>query len=1070
MLRNSWARCALGALALSACVTQAQIVDQDFDSVTGTGGGAVLIGSGFNSVTNWDDGIDDERAFGGTVGNFVVNAINARGVTTGGVGGSGAGLVEITGGTFDILNLMFGGVTGAGGGVFLAGDPNAADTFGFTAGWDTGVAGEGAFGGTFGGATLLGSMSAQGVVGGGMGGDGAGQLDVDNVDTTTGNWFAGLQFQTGPFPGANPLLNPGFDAGGGSLNSWTPFGNAFAVNDTSTPALTGTHVLKMFGTFTGGFGVSGVSQDLNASAGQEWTLDCFSAHDFDDSITGSMNSLVMKIEFYDAGAALLAETEATILDANSPTATWIDNAPITAIAPAGTTTARAVLLFLQPDGVAGGAGLIDGVTFEATSGGGLDPNAFSLTAKFQGVANSAGESLGDVQLRIEDPDGDRLIFSATANGSFQTIGGSLDTGVEAEPNGRATPGVFDYNAALYVVVLAFDNDGANPWGAGGTLNLDEVVLGNSNPENSGWFAGLTFENLALSEGDANSLALRGDILGSVPGGEYELRLEAFRITSNGLDDDFNSVTGVGGGLFLEPNMGAFGSTGNFDDGIGGEGAFAGTFGNAQVFGNGVSARGLPTGGPTGDGSVEIRVNSIISGPGGGWFAGMSWGGQGLASTDLNDVVLTADIRGTGDSNGIGPLGNYELRIEDAQGDRRFFAMTANGAWQSVGGALSSATEAGALGGGGDGVFNLDSPFYNVAISFIDPETTWSTGGTLEVDNLFLTPVANSVEIGRTTFSGVANGAFQSVGGLLSEADSSSFGNYDEDFSGATGVSGGFEDWDTGIVGESAFFGTFGAATVDPNGGATTGACLTCGVSGGPAAQIRVEGVTNNGGGWFAGMVFNNVPADLSGDLNDIFLTADIRGSIDPNSGQSLGTYLFRIEDADLTTRQFTLNATGGFQAVGGALGSAPVVQINAGDGIFDRNQATYTITVAYVGQASDWGSGGTLTIDNLHLDGIRLIDADFVNIALAFRNEITTWDVNGSLTLDNLFLGVEASCFGDVNNDGNRDLSDLAGLLASFGTVSGDPGYDPNADFDNNGAIELADLAGLLSVFGTPCP
>ncbi|MCA9245298.1 MAG: hypothetical protein KDA32_15185, partial [Phycisphaerales bacterium] len=304
MLKTTFARCALAAAALFAGVSKAQIIDEDFDSVTETGGGAVLIGSGFNAVDSWDDGIAFDRAFAGTFGNFNTAGINARGVATGGVAGSGAGLIEITGGAFDILNISFAGVSGTGGGVFLAGDPNAPDTFGFTTNWDTGVGAEGAFGGTFGGATLLGSMSAQGVVGGGMSGDGAASLDVDDVDISSGNWFAGLQFTIGAFPGANPLLNPGFDDGGGSLASWSTFGNAYAVNDTSTPALTGTHVLKMFGTFTGSFGVSGAFQDLNASAGQEWTIDCFSAHDADDSITGSMNSIVMKIEFYDGGAGL----------------------------------------------------------------------------------------------------------------------------------------------------------------------------------------------------------------------------------------------------------------------------------------------------------------------------------------------------------------------------------------------------------------------------------------------------------------------------------------------------------------------------------------------------------------------------------------------------------------------------------------------------------------------------------------------------------------------------------------------------------------------------------------------
>ena len=82
---------------------------------------------------------------------------------------------------------------------------------------------------------------------------------------------------------------------------------------------------------------------------------------------------------------------------------------------------------------------------------------------------------------------------------------------------------------------------------------------------------------------------------------------------------------------------------------------------------------------------------------GGWFAGLSWANQGLASNDLSSVMLMANIRGQTESGG--GLGEYELRIEDAEGDRLFFCGTATGGWQSVGGPLSSATEGAALSGG-----------------------------------------------------------------------------------------------------------------------------------------------------------------------------------------------------------------------------------------------------------------------------------------------------------------------------------------------------------------------------------
>lgn len=56
---------------------------------------------------------------------------------------------------------------------------------------------------------------------------------------------------------------------------------------------------------------------------------------------------------------------------------------------------------------------------------------------------------------------------------------------------------------------------------------------------------------------------------------------------------------------------------------------------------------------------------------------------------------------------------------------------------------------------------------------------------------------------------------------------------------------------------------------------------------------------------------------------------------------------------------------------------------------------------------------------------------------------------------------------GDVDGDGDVDLSDLTLLLASFGLCSGDSGFNAAADFDNSGCIGLSDLATLLANFGT---
>lgn len=69
-----------------------------------------------------------------------------------------------------------------------------------------------------------------------------------------------------------------------------------------------------------------------------------------------------------------------------------------------------------------------------------------------------------------------------------------------------------------------------------------------------------------------------------------------------------------------------------------------------------------------------------------------------------------------------------------------------------------------------------------------------------------------------------------------------------------------------------------------------------------------------------------------------------------------------------------------------------------------------------------------------------------------------------------LTIQYEGGCKGDVDHDGRTCLSDLAALLAAYGTCEGDPDYNPDAnlvkDGDSERCIDLADLALLLSDFG----
>lgn len=187
-------------------------------------------------------------------------------------------------------------------------------------------------------------------------------------------------------PSGTILANPGFEAG---LTEWNTFGNAFAEN-ANPPAVVpqnGTQVCKMFGNFSGGFNVSGIFQNFGAVPGQTFMMDAASRHWDGDPLLGAGapndNWVVMKIAFFDAVGTEIGAAEATILDANSPTNTWIDNAPIFGVAPAGATSVQALILYLQP-GNDGGAAMIDDVVFNTTSDCNIAQNGGFESGDFAG--------------------------------------------------------------------------------------------------------------------------------------------------------------------------------------------------------------------------------------------------------------------------------------------------------------------------------------------------------------------------------------------------------------------------------------------------------------------------------------------------------------------------------------------------------------------------------------------------------------------------------------------------------------------------------------------------------------
>jgi beta-glucanase (GH16 family) len=199
------------------------------------------------------------------------------------------------------------------------------------------------------------------------------------------------------------LSNGGFEAGGGSLDSWSTFNNVIpnVLASTLTP-LTGTHVAKVFGGFNGNPNYSGLLQNLPAGPGEFWEASCHARHNTGDALSGTDNHLLLKIEFYRVVGGtygtsdMLLETGIIVLDAGSPLDTWTHHA-LQVIAPSETVEARIALVFVQEDS-APGAALIDDVAFSASVQD--DPPTTGWSLVWQDEFDGAG--VDPSKWRVED--------------------------------------------------------------------------------------------------------------------------------------------------------------------------------------------------------------------------------------------------------------------------------------------------------------------------------------------------------------------------------------------------------------------------------------------------------------------------------------------------------------------------------------------------------------------------------------------------------------------------------------------------------------------------------------------
>jgi hypothetical protein len=83
------------------------------------------------------------------------------------------------------------------------------------------------------------------------------------------------------------------------------------------------------------------------------------------------------------------------------------------------------------------------------------------------------------------------------------------------------------------------------------------------------------------------------------------------------------------------------------------------------------------------------------------------------------------------------------------------------------------------------------------------------------------------------------------------------------------------------------------------------------------------------------------------------------------------------------------------------------------------------------------------------------------------------WGENiGWINLDDAvhFVAACPACPGDLDGDDVRDLTDFTLFAAAYGSVLGNPNYDPCADMDDDGVVDLTDFGLFAAGYGVPCP
>ncbi|MBX3427201.1 MAG: family 16 glycosylhydrolase [Pirellulales bacterium] len=243
--------------------------------------------------------------------------------------------------------------------------------------------------------------------------------------------------------------NPGFDEAGGGLAGWSTFGNTLAANPNVQVAaeahLDGSGSLKLFGQSIIQENYSGVSQGITVVAGNRVEADVNAFIRSGDSIVGTNNDALLKIEFYRkfggkyGSADMISELVQTVADGSSPQDVWLPRS-LSTVAPNEAVEARVVLLFRQRNN-GSGAVHFDEVRFEnldlampadANGDGTIDGADFLQWQRGYGSTDATAPAVGDFNFDGRTDGGDLALWHGQFGGPAPV--GAAASAVVAEPS------------------------------------------------------------------------------------------------------------------------------------------------------------------------------------------------------------------------------------------------------------------------------------------------------------------------------------------------------------------------------------------------------------------------------------------------------------------------------------------------------------------------------------------------------------------------------------------------------------------------------------------------------------